>query len=132
MLVVIYMYSKRYIMIGFLIMVFPITVMEYVIGLSRSGRTGQGFSAWCMEFFINVFIQSIHGVIYGIIGGVVVGNVQLLLVTQGEGRMNWIVMIVAINFLFEGESILKKIVIYINKISYNSIDSCSIYQSSMK
>ena len=109
MIVIIYMYTKRYLMIAFLIMVFPLTVTEYVIGLSRSGRTGQGFSAWCMEFFLNVFIQSVHGIIYGIIGGVVIANVQALIATEGVGHMNWITVIVAINFLFEGEAILKKI-----------------------
>ena len=101
--------SLEYLMIAFLIMVFPLTVTEYVIGLSRSGRTGQGFSAWCMEFFLNVFIQSVHGIIYGIIGGVVIANVQALIATEGVGHMNWITVIVAINFLFEGEAILKKI-----------------------
>ena len=110
MLVFIYIYAKRYVMIAFLIMIFPLTVMEYVIGLSRSGRTGQGFSAWCMEFFLNVFLQTIHGIIYGIIGGVVMANAQALLVSEGVGNMNFLVVIVAIFFLFQGEAILKKII----------------------
>ena len=79
-----------------------------MVGLFLTGKGGTGFSAWCMEFFLNVFVQSIHGIIYGMIGGVVMANVQSMIVSEGLKRMNWLVLIVAINFLFEGEAILKK------------------------
>lgn len=73
--VLLFMYTKRFLMIAFLIMIFPLVIIEYIIGAVKTGKGG-GFSAWCMEFFLNVFIQTIHAVAYGMIGGVVMANVQ--------------------------------------------------------
>ena len=108
-IILVFMYTKRYLMIAFLIMIFPITVIEYIIGAVKTGKGG-ALSAWCMEFFLNVFIQTIHAVIYGMIGGVVMANVQNGLVNGRVENMNWIILIMAINFIFEGEGILKKII----------------------
>ena len=110
MLVLLFIYTKRYLMIAFLIIIFPITVIQYVVGLFLTGKGGTGFSAWCMEFFLNVFVQTVHAIIYGMIGGVVMANVQSTIVAEGVKRLNWLVLICAINFLFEGEAILKKII----------------------
>ena len=109
MLILAFMYTKRYLMIAFLIVIFPITVIKYVIGAVKTGRGG-GFSAWCVEFFINVFLQSIHAVIYGIIGGVVMVHVQNGIVGSDLKQINWVILIIAVNFIFEGEAILKKII----------------------
>ena len=51
-----------------------------------------------------------HAVSYGMIGGVVMANVQNGIVNGGVERMNWIILIIAINFIFEAEKILKKII----------------------
>ena len=109
MLVLLFIYTKRYLMIAFLIMIFPITIIEYIVGATITGKA-RGFSAWCMEFFLNVFVQTIHAVIYGIIGGVVTAHVQSSIMNDGVTRMNWVILIIAINFIFEGEAILKKII----------------------
>ena len=108
-LVLTFMYTKRYLMIAFLIMIFPITIIEYIIGAVKTGKGG-GFSAWCMEFFLNVFIQTIHAIAYGMIGGVVMANVRNGIANGGVERMNWIILIIAINFIFEAEGIIKKII----------------------
>lgn len=109
MIVLLFLYTKRYLMIAFLIMIFPITLIEYIVGATITGKS-RGFSAWCMEFFLNVFIQTVHAVVYGIIGGVITANVQNGLMNGKIANMNWIILIIAINFIFEGESILKKII----------------------
>lgn len=109
LLVLTYMYAKRYLMIAFLIAIFPIMLTVYIISTTVTGK-GTGFSTWCMEFFLNVFIQSVHAVSYGMIGGVVMANVQNGIVNGGVERMNWIILIIAINFIFEAEKILKKII----------------------
>lgn len=47
--------------------------------------------------------------IYGMIGGVVMSQVQNGIATGAVEKMNWVIMIVSVNFLFEGEKIVKKI-----------------------
>lgn len=109
MVVLLFIYTKRYLMIAFFIMIFPITVIEYIVGATITGKS-RGFSAWCLEFFLNVFIQTVHAVVYGIIGGVITANIQNGLMNGKIANMNWVILIIAINFIFEGESILKKII----------------------
>ncbi len=109
LIVLLYVYTKRYLMIAFLIMIFPITIIEYIMGAVKTGKGGS-FSAWCMEFFLNVFIQTIHAVVYGMIGGVVMANVRGGIANGYIEKMNWIILIVAINFIFEAEAIIKKII----------------------
>lgn len=109
LLILTLMYTKRYLMIAFLIIIFPITVIEYIVGATITGKSG-GFSAWCMEFFLNVFIQTIHAVAYGVIGGVVTANIQNGMANGEVEKMNWIVLIIGINFIFEAERIVKKII----------------------
>lgn len=114
MIVLIVVYLKRYLMIAFLIMVFPIVVIEYILGTVLSGKS-HGFSAWCMEFFLNVFIQTIHAISYGIIGGVVMSHIQQGIASSQNfngyvGNVNWVLLIIAINFIFEAENIVKKII----------------------
>lgn len=104
-----FVYTKRYLMIAFLIIIFPITVIEYIIGTVKTGKGG-GITAWCMEFFLNVFIQTIHAVIYGVIGSVVMLHVRNSIVQGDIQRMNWVILIISVNFLFEGEKIVKKII----------------------
>ena len=43
------------------------------------------------------------------IGGVVMAQVQNGIATGAVEKMNWVIMIVSVNFLFEGEKIVKKI-----------------------
>lgn len=109
LLVLTYMYTKRFLMIAFLIAIFPIMMIVYIVSYTVTGR-GTGFSTWCMEFFLNVFIQSIHAVSYGMIGGVVTAHVQNGIMNGGVEKMNWVILIIAINFIFEAETILKKII----------------------
>ena len=109
LLVLIFVYLKRYLMIAFLMIIFPIVVIEYIIGAIKTGKGG-GLSAWCMEFFLNVFIQTIHAVTYGMIGGVVTAHVQNGIATGSVSKMNWVILIVAVNFIFEAEAIIKKII----------------------
>lgn len=114
MVMLLYVYLKRYLMIAFLIMVFPIVVIEYIIGTVFSGKS-KGFSGWCMEFFLNVFLQTIHAITYGIIGGVVMNHIhqgiQDSMIYEGYiGNTNWVLLIIAVNFIFEAENIIKKII----------------------
>ena len=109
LLIFIYIYYKRYLMIAFLITIFPLTVIEYVIGIVSTGKQS-AITAWSKEFFVNVFLQSIHAVIYAIISSVIMNQVSAGLHTYGLASMNWLLMLVAVNFVFVAEKMLRDII----------------------
>ncbi|MBO5178764.1 MAG: hypothetical protein J6B87_00230 [Clostridia bacterium] len=100
-------YYKRYFVIAILLIIFPLVTMYYIIEILR-GKNGQVFSAWAKEIFVNIFIQSIHAIIYVLIASVVISRVQAD-ITKPADHMNWILAIVAINFISEGEKIIRKL-----------------------
>ena len=97
----VYTYLKRYVTIAFLLCIYPLTVIGYVIG-GVMGRSKTSFNEWCSRFFGNVFMQTIHAITYGVISSVLIGQVKDGL----PDNVNWILMVVAISFLFTGEKIL--------------------------
>lgn len=97
----VYTYLKRYVTIAFLLCIYPLTVIGYVIG-GVMGRSKTSFNEWCSRFFGNVFMQTIHAITYGVISSVLIGQVKDGL----PDNVNWILMVVAVSFLFTGEKIL--------------------------
>ena len=61
------------------------------------------------EFFVNVFTQTIHAIIYAIIAAVCIDRVKEELQTGKGESMNWLIVIIAINFIFQGEKIVRKV-----------------------
>lgn len=97
-------------MIAFLIAIFPITLLEYVIGTVTTGKQS-AIGSWSKEFFTNVFLQSIHAVIYAIISSVVVNQITAGLQSEGGvTKLNYFLMIIAVNFVFTGEKMLRDII----------------------
>ena len=110
MIIFIYIYYKRFLMIAFLIAIFPITLLEYVIGTVTTGKQS-AIGSWSKEFFTNVFLQSIHAVIYAIISSVVVNQITAGLQSEGGvTKLNYFLMIIAVNFVFTGEKMLRDII----------------------
>ena len=58
-----YLYMKRMLMVGFLIMIAPLITITYSIDKAGDGKA-QAFSAWMSEFAMNVLIQPLHAIIY--------------------------------------------------------------------
>lgn len=108
LLIFLYIYYKRYLMIAFLIAIFPITLVQYLIGNIAEGKQS-AISSWCKEFFTNLFLQSIHAVIYGIVSGVIINQVVAAVRNGNPYHINWFLMLCAINFVFAGEKILREI-----------------------
>lgn len=104
-----FIYFKRYLMIAFLIAIFPITLIEYIVG-NVAANKASAIGSWSKEFFTNVFLQSIHAVIYGIISGVIIDQISYGLKNGSESSVNWFLMLIAINFIFTGEKIFKEII----------------------
>ena len=107
LIVLVVKYYKRYFTIAVLIIFFPLVAMYYIIEILR-GKNGQVFSSWSKEIFVNIFIQSIHAIIYVVIANVAISRVRLD-IQKSSDAMNWILIIVAINFISEGEKIIRKL-----------------------
>ena len=100
------MYYKRFFIISFLIVMFPLACLFKGFETAR-GRRGPQLSNWAKELFGSIFTQTVHAIIYTIITSVCVTAVQL---SSSSAALNWIIIIIAINFVGEGERILKKII----------------------
>lgn len=100
------MYYKRYFMIAFFIAAFPIVSIFNAISIAR-GKAGKEISTWTTEIISNIFTQTIHAILYAVITGVVISVVREDM--QSSATLNWILIIIAINFIPQGEKIIKKI-----------------------
>lgn len=56
-------YMKRFLMVGFLIIISPLITVTYGIDKAGDGKA-QAFSVWMKEFVVNVLIQPLHALIY--------------------------------------------------------------------
>lgn len=100
-IMIVIMYYKRVFIIAFLIVLFPFVALAYAIDKIIDDKA-QAFAVWCRELMINIFIQSIHALIYVFVMGAVYAS--------GEYSGDWLLAIIGITFLFKGEQILKKII----------------------
>lgn len=106
--IMVIIYIKRYITIAFLLAVYPLVIIGYLSG-SMFGSSHTAFNHWCSKFFTNVFLQSIHAIIYGVITGILVEQVRESINGNPLKGINWILMIVATSFLFSAEKIITKL-----------------------
>ncbi len=95
-------YYKRILMIGFLIVIFPIVMAFYVLDKVGDGKS-QSFDKWNKDFILNVFIQSFHAIVYMFVIGTVYSS------QDASGSYDYILVIMGVTFLFTGEEIVKKI-----------------------
>lgn len=58
-----WLYMKRFLMVGFLIMISPLITISYSIDKAGDGKA-QAFQKWSQEFLMNVLIQPLHALIY--------------------------------------------------------------------
>ncbi|MBQ8043511.1 MAG: hypothetical protein IJ272_05105 [Clostridia bacterium] len=101
-------YYKRYFMIAFLIAMFPLICIFYGISVARGIKKKTEIGSWMKELFANIFIQMVQAIIYTVITSVCVSVVSQDI--QSSATLNWIVIILAINFVSEGEKLLRKII----------------------
>lgn len=133
LIVFIVQYYKRYFVIAFLIVMFPLVCIFYGVSIAR-GKKGSEMGNWMRELFSNIFIQTVHAIIYTIITGICISVVKTDM--GSSATINWIIIIVAINFVAEGEKILKKILGAMGN-SASGVDSTAqgikgMYQSGKK
>ena len=100
-IMIVIMYYKRVFIIAFLIAIFPFVALSYAIDKLGDGKA-QALSVWTKEIVINIFIQSIHALVYVFVLGATY--------TGGEYSGDWLLSIIGIMFLFQGEQIFRKII----------------------
>ena len=109
------MYMKRMFTVAFLIIIAPLITITYSID-KMGDQKSQALNAWLKEFMFNVLIQPFHCILY-----LAFGNIAVSLVTGGGfsiesflgfdngGLGGFILAIVALKFILDGEKIVKKI-----------------------
>ncbi|MBR6252426.1 MAG: hypothetical protein IKR04_01060 [Clostridia bacterium] len=108
LMVFIVMYYKRFFTILFLIAAFPVICIFHAISLLKGMNKAPEISSWFKKIVEQIFVQSIHAVVYALITGVCLTMFKSSISGNNAG-INWLLMIVAINFVPEGEKILKRI-----------------------
>jgi len=93
-------YYKRIFIIALLIMIFPLIALTFVWDKLNDGRS-QALSAWTREFTITVFVQVFHAIVYVFVTNAIYSTLQ-------TNNADFILLIIASSFMFEGEDILKK------------------------
>ena len=94
------MYIKRFLIIAFLIAIFPLVAISYAIDKIGDGKS-QAFGNWYKEFAMNVFLQSFQAIVYVIGMG--------LIVQLGNPHENWLIILIIIGFISKGDDILRGI-----------------------
>lgn len=95
------LYFKRIFVIGILIVVFPWIALFYAIDKMADGSS-QTLKMWFKEFLANVFVQSIHAVIY-------VTIIEMSLQIYRADNTNWIWFLASVLMLIPAEGMLKSI-----------------------
>jgi len=100
-------YYKRFFMIAFLLGMFPLICIFNAITIAQGGQPKE-VGSWIKEMMTNIFTQMIHAIIYSIITGICLSVVKEDI--QSSATLNWLLIILAINFVSEGEKLLRKLI----------------------
>lgn len=100
-------YYKRFFIIAILIAFFPLICIFNGISIAR-GNPGKEIGSWMTEMMTNIFMQSVQAIVYTIITSVCLSIVRDDI--NSSATLNWLLIIMAINFVTEGEKILRKLV----------------------
>lgn len=96
-----FLYFKRLFVISILIAVFPIIMLFYCVDKMVDGKA-QTFSLWFKELLANIFIQSVHAVIYVLL-------VELGLNIYKNDPGNWILLVAGMFMILPAEKIMKEV-----------------------
>lgn len=97
----IFIYYKRIFVIAILITIFPLIMIFYCIDKMADG-SAQTLSMWFKELIANIFIQSVHCVIYTVL-------VEMGLEIYQNDPNNWFLFLAAMLLLVPAERMLKDI-----------------------
>lgn len=96
------LYYKRLFMIAVLVAIFPLVALAYTYEKTKGGKSTI-FRNWMQEYLINVFIQSIHAILYVVL--VELG--YTIFIADGD---NWLIFAIASWALTGAEPIFKTLI----------------------
>ena len=96
-----FLYFKRLFVIAILIAVFPLIMLFYCIDKLADGKS-QTFSLWMKELLSNIFIQSIHAIVYTVL-------VEMGLTIYRNDPSNWMFLVGAMLMILPAEGIMKEV-----------------------
>lgn len=94
-------YYKRAFTIAILIIIFPLVAFTFVWDKLNDGAS-QGLSEWIKEYTIDVFVQSFHAIVFVFVCNTIYSTLL-------NGSADFILLMIASSFVFNGEEILKQI-----------------------
>lgn len=97
----IFIYFKRFFTLLILTIMAPIAALSYAFTKINSGKA-QILGKWAEEYAFNVFLQSIHALMYGTF-------VTLALALSNDSIAGFILAFVMLNFMLKAEKIFRKI-----------------------
>ncbi|MCR5186100.1 MAG: hypothetical protein K6D97_03165 [Clostridia bacterium] len=124
----IFIYMKRMLTVGFLIIIAPLITVTYSLDKMGDGKA-QALGAWLREFCYNVLIQPFHAILYVAFVSTSMkllnGNITTLnfLLPHDSNEMigNAILAIICLKFIDEGEKIIRKIFGFENASSLTDV-----------
>ena len=103
LVVLLVVYYKRLVFVGVLIVIYPLAVMVYAIEKLMGIDKPKSFSTWLKEYLVNVFIQTIHALVYIML-------VEAGLRVYEDDEDNWLLFLFAVLAIFPMEGIVKAII----------------------
>ena len=101
--VFLYVYIRRMLTIGFLIIISPLITITYSIDKVKDGRA-QAFNTWMKEFMYNVLIQPFHCIIYLVFISTIISSIG-----AKASIVKILLAIVCMKFVWNAEKIIKSI-----------------------
>lgn len=96
------LYYKRMLVTSMLIAIYPLVIMMYAIEKLMDIGKPQTIRTWATEFIVNIFIQSVHAMIYVVL-------VETGLRIYEADSDNWIMFLLAVTALIPMETVVKTI-----------------------
>ena len=98
-------YIKRFLTVGFLILISPLITITYSIDKIGDGKS-QALNTWLKEFCLNVLIQPFHGIVY-----LTFSSAAVDIVTNGSSSSIAALLfsIMCMKFMWDAEKIIKEI-----------------------
>lgn len=131
------MYIKRMVTIGFLIIISPLITITYALDKMGDGKS-QALDAWMKEFIFNILIQPFHCILYMIFASVAVGLVTsnsvgdfLFDLVNPAAIGNFVLAVLCLKFIKEGENIIKNIFGFKKASSLGSVAASTAVTAAM-
>lgn len=101
--VYLFMYVKRMLTVGFLIIISPLITVTYAVDKMRDGKS-QALDTWLKEFVFNILIQPFHCIIY-----LVFVSTAINIMRTAQSMASSILAVIMVLFMNQAEKIVKKI-----------------------